>query len=162
MCTVYEAAYMRNNITEINLTLYKYKNTIHITIEITGEHANMNKILAILITSGFLCLLSGCGVNLPEQTTAAENADNSFRLETFSGGKEEKEAPDIYNIFLVHHDGTREEFLADHMRYRSYGIELHLIEQNGDSVDKNIIISLGSDYLIERLKKEMVRVKIEV
>lgn len=122
---------------------------------------NMNKISAMLIISGFLWLVPGCGVILPEPAETVGNTDKGIRLESFSESKEDKEVLNIYSILLVHQDGTREEFLADHMRYRSYGVELHLIEQDGDSVDKNIIISLGSDYLIERLQKETIRIKVE-
>ena len=89
------------------------------------------------------------------------NTDKGIRLESFSESKEDKEVLNIYSVLLIHQDGTREEFLADHMRYRSYGVELHLIEQDGDRVDKNIIISLGSDYLIERLQKETIKIKVE-
>lgn len=119
---------------------------------------NIKKISAIIFITVFIWLLSGCGIVVPEPV---ETTDNNAKLGVLSGGEEDKEVPDIYRISLVHPDGAREEFLADHMRYRSYGVELHLIEQEGNSVDKNIIMSLGSDYLIEKLKKDRLKIKVE-
>lgn len=122
---------------------------------------NIKKISAMLFITVFIWLLSGCGIVLPEPAETTEITDSNIKLGVLSGGKEDKEVPDIYRISLVHPDGAKEEFLADHMRYRSYGVELHLIEQEGNSVDKNIIMSLGSDYLIEKLKKDRLKIKVE-